>query len=125
MKMASRSRYDAARTRVWLSEIWRAWRASFRRPGFLLLATGVLALGIGASVAVFALIQNTLLRPLPVPQASRLVVLGMLHDNGQMSGISPHEYQSLGPPKGVSSLGLAHPGSTVNIAGPACRRRCR
>ncbi|WP_426702106.1 ADOP family duplicated permease [Rhodanobacter sp. Col0626] len=102
---------------IWLTEIWRAWRASLRRPGFLLLASGVLALGIGASVAVFALIQNTLLRPLPVPQASRLVVLGALHDNGQMSGISPHEYQYLGPPEGVSSLGLEHPGSTVNIAG--------
>ena len=48
---------------VWLVEIWRAWRASLRRPGFLLLASGVLALGIGASVAVFALIQNTLWRP--------------------------------------------------------------
>ena len=101
----------------WLSEIWRAWRASLRQPGFLLLATGVLALGIGASVAVATLIQNTLWRPLPVPQASRLVVLGALHDNGQVGGISPHEYQYLGPPEGVSSLGLEHSGSTVNIAG--------
>lgn len=102
---------------IWLVEIWRAWRASLRRPAFLLLATGVLALGIGASVAVFALIQNTLLRPLPVPQPSRLVMLGALHDNGQMSGISPHEYQYLGPLEGVSSLGLEHSGSAVNIAG--------
>ncbi|MFW8532568.1 hypothetical protein [Klebsiella pneumoniae] len=61
---------------IWLTEIWRAWRASLRRPGFLLLASGVLALGIGASVAVFALIQNTLWRPLPLPQASRVAVIG-------------------------------------------------
>ena len=36
---------------IWLAEIWRAWRASLRRPGFLLLAAGVLALGVGASTA--------------------------------------------------------------------------
>jgi putative ABC transport system permease protein len=117
MKNISRGRQDGSRTSVWLAEIWRAWRTSVRRPGFLLLASGVLALGIGASVAVFALIQNTLLRPLPVPQASRLVVIGRLLDNGLARGISPHEYQSLGPPEGVSSLALARPGSTVNIAG--------
>lgn len=102
---------------VWLSEVGWAWRAMLRRPGFLLLATGVLALGIGASAAVFALIGNTLLRPLPVPQASRLAVLGFLRDNGQVGGISPHEYQYLGPLQGVSSLGLERPGLVVNVAG--------
>jgi putative ABC transport system permease protein len=103
--------------KVWLSEIWRAWRASLRRPGFLLLATGVLALGIGASVAVATLIENTLWRPLPVPQPEQLVVLGQLHDNGHPGGISPHEYQYLDKLDGVTSLGLERPGSTVNVAG--------
>jgi putative ABC transport system permease protein len=102
---------------VWVSEIWRAWRASLRRPGFVLLASGVLALGIGASVAVFMLIQNTLWRPLPVPQADRLVALGPLHDNGHVAGISPHEYQYLGPPKGLEALALVHFGLKVNFAG--------
>ncbi|WP_426690135.1 ADOP family duplicated permease [Rhodanobacter ginsengiterrae] len=102
---------------IWLSEIWRAWRASLRRPGFLLLATGVLALGIGASVAVATLIANTLWRPLPVPQPAQLVVFGQLHDNGHPGGISPHEYQYLDKLDGVTSLGLERPGSTVNVAG--------
>ena len=102
---------------TWLSEIARAWRASLRRPGFLLLATGVLALGIGASVAVFALLQGSVLRPLPVPRADRLVVLGPLHDNGHVGGISAHEYQYLGPPEGLRSLGLVHFGLSANMAG--------
>ncbi|UGB38551.1 ABC transporter permease [Frateuria soli] len=102
---------------VWLAEIARAWRASVRRPGFLLLASGVLALGIGASMAVLTLIQNTVLRPLPVPHAERVVVLGPRWDNGHVGGISPHEYQYLGPPEGLRSLGLAHFGAAVNIAG--------
>ncbi|HEX8776839.1 MAG TPA: ABC transporter permease, partial [Rhodanobacter sp.] len=102
---------------IWLTEIWRSWRASLRRPGFLLLASGVLALGIAASVAVAALIQNSLWRPLPVPQPSRLVVLGQIHDNAHVGGISPHEYQYLDKLHGVASLGLWRPRSTVNVAG--------
>ena len=102
---------------IWLAEIWRAWRASLRKPGFLLLASGVLALGIGASVAVFALIQNTLWRPLPVPQPQQLAVLGRLINNVHPGGISPHEYQYLDRLDGVTSLGLFRPGSTVSIAG--------
>ena len=102
---------------VWLGEIWRAWRASVRRPGFLLLAAGVLALGIGSTTAVFALIQNTLWRPLPLPQASRVVVIGALHDNGHPGGISPHEYQFLDKLDGVTALGLVHFGLKANMAG--------
>lgn len=102
---------------VWLSEIWRSWRASLRRPGFLLLATGVLALGIGSTVAVLVLVQNTLWRSLPAPRVDRLVVMGGLHDNGHVGGISPHEYQSLASPAGLASFGLMHFGLTVNAAG--------
>ncbi|MEO8779654.1 MAG: ADOP family duplicated permease [Rhodanobacter sp.] len=101
---------------VWLAEIWRAWRASLRKPGFLLLATGVLALGIGASVAVFALINSTLLQRLPLPEPSRVVVLGRTF-GGEVGPISPHEYQYLKDLKGVTALGLERPGSVANIAG--------
>ena len=102
---------------ILLAEIWRTWRASLRRPGFLLLSSGVLALGIGATVAVFVLIANTLWRPLPVPQADRLVVIGALHDNGHVGGISRHKYQSLGSPTGLASMGLVHFGTAANIVG--------
>ncbi|RDS79240.1 permease [Dyella monticola] len=102
---------------VWFAEIWLAWRASLRRPGFLLLASGVLALGIGASVAVATLIQNTLWRPLPVPHPERLAILGALQDSGHPGGISPHEYQYLDKLDGVTSVALFRPRSTVNVAG--------
>lgn len=102
---------------VWLAEIWQAWRASLRKPGFLLLASGVLALGIGASVAVFALIDQVLMQPLPVPQASRLVVLGQLR-GGNVGLASPQQYQHLQSLQGVRSVGLIE-GATImaNIAG--------
>ena len=90
---------------VWIFEIWQAWRASLRRPGFLLLATSVLALGIGASVAVFALIQGTLLKPLPYPHAQRLVAVGMMNDYGAQT--SPALHQHLQGMQGVESTGIA------------------
>lgn len=99
---------------VWLVEIWRAWRASLRRPGFLLLATGVLALGVGASVAVFALIDSTLLRPLPAPEPSRLVVVGRMRGS-DVGTISPRQYQQLAALKGVKSMALKQAGSVANI----------
>ena len=102
---------------IWLAEIWRAWRASLRRPGFLLLASGVLALGIGASVAVSTLIQNALLRPLPVAQASQLVAVGPL-DGDRVSAVSPQMYQALAGMSGVASQGLVEGfAPPVNIAG--------
>lgn len=102
---------------VWLNEIWQAWRASFRKPGFLLLATGVLALGIGSTVAVFTLIDQVLLQPLPVPQALRLVVVGP-QQQGQVRAVSPQQYQHLQSLSGVQSIGLIE-GFTpaANVAG--------
>ncbi len=89
---------------AWLAEIWRAWRASLRRPGFLLLASGVLALGIGATVAVFALIDSALLRPLPYVQPDRLLALGLQDGDGY--SISPRGYQHLSDLRGVAAMGL-------------------
>jgi len=99
---------------VWLAEIVRAWRASVRRPGFLLLASGVLALGIGASVAVFALIDATLLRPLPVPQPARLVAIGRMQGD-HVRFISPLQYRHLATLEGVASVGIYQADVAANI----------
>ncbi|MBD8897561.1 ABC transporter permease [Rhodanobacter sp. DHG33] len=102
---------------IWLVEIWRAWRAMLRRPGYLTLAVGVLALGIGASVAVFALVNAMLLQPLAYPRASELVQVGQ-EKYGVAYWISPSEYQHLLPLQGVRSLGLIEADAlSVNIAG--------
>jgi len=46
-----------------------------RQPGFAAGAILTLALGIGANSAIFALVDATLLRPLPLPTPERLVVI--------------------------------------------------
>jgi putative ABC transport system permease protein len=52
-----------------------ALRQMRRAPAFTALAVTTLALGIGANSAIFALVDATLLRPLPVHEPSRLLVL--------------------------------------------------
>src|ERR1700694_5535026 len=45
----------------------------FRAPAFTLAATVVLALGLGATTAVFTLVHSLLLAPLPYPESDRLI----------------------------------------------------
>lgn len=52
-----------------------AFRALARSPAFTLAVLVTLALGIGASTAIFSVIYGVLLRPLPYPQGERLVHL--------------------------------------------------
>lgn len=101
---------------IWLAEIWRAWRASLRRPGFLLLAVAVLALGVGSCAAVFTLVDNVLLKQLPYARAQQLMQVGPM-SGGQMNAVSPQQYQQLAGLDGIGSLGLVEGFSPlVNIA---------
>ncbi|MEZ4416440.1 MAG: ADOP family duplicated permease [Gemmatimonadota bacterium] len=56
----------------WTGELGRAARGLRRARGFSALVLGTLALGIGATTAVFTALDAVLLRPLPYPDAGRL-----------------------------------------------------
>jgi putative ABC transport system permease protein len=58
-----------------LQDVRFALRLLGRRPGFTWAAIGTLAIGIGATTAIFTLIDATLLRPLKVNEPDRVVVL--------------------------------------------------
>jgi putative ABC transport system permease protein len=58
-----------------LQDLRYAVRILRRNPGFAVTAILSLALGIGSSVAIFTIADNLLLRPMPYPDASRLVMV--------------------------------------------------
>src|SRR6202140_6016683 len=59
-----------------------AIRHLLKSPGFTATAVLMLALGIGATTAIFSIVEGVLLRPLPFPHPERLVVLSDILQGG-------------------------------------------
>ena len=90
-----------------MDAILRDIRHGFRRvvaaPGFTAIAMLTLALGIGANVAIFTVVNAVLIRPLPFPRADRLVRVAAdaRATNGRNIGISEPELGDLRDRAGI------------------------
>jgi predicted permease len=69
-----------------------ALRTFAKNPGFTTVVLVTLALGIGANTAIFSLMDQVMLRPLPVKEPGRLVVLSA---PGQFSGRTSTSWESI------------------------------
>ena len=93
MAGVARKRDREMRLTLRLEELRDDLKFAFRQlkhsPGFALVATLTLALGIGANSAIFALVDATLLRPLPFREPDRLVAIWETSARTPRSSVSP------------------------------------
>ena len=89
---STRQAYRDTEQLPWVESLLRDCRFTFRtlakNPAFTVVALAALTLGIGASTAVFSVVESVLLRPLPYSDPDRLV---WIHDGltqGDKSGWS-------------------------------------
>jgi predicted permease len=109
-----------------MSELRHALRVLQASPTFTVAALIVLAIGIGANGAIFALADALLIRPLPVHAPGRLVILGM-SQSGQPDtdyGFSYPAFKDLRD--GVSDFAgvLAVSGVRLNVSYNGQNQRC-
>ncbi len=105
-----------------MQDIRYALRQLRKSPGFVLTAIAVLALGLGANIAVFTLLDGILLRPLPYAQANRIVVVSGPESNGFTESMSYANVRQLADAAGTTvQTGALLDQSTASVVGPGGR----
>jgi len=81
--------------RILLADLRYALRQLLKTPGVTILAILTLALGVGGNTAIFTVIENVILRPLPYAHAARLVSIGSANDKKNLNATSWLNYRDI------------------------------
>jgi putative ABC transport system permease protein len=97
-----------------LQDVRHAFRGLARTPGFTAAAVLTLALGIGATTSIFAVVNGVLLQPLRYPNPDRLVSVGQRHARTGPEFATLPDYNDWRQSSRLQSIGGAW-GVTVNL----------
>jgi putative ABC transport system permease protein len=92
-------RQRRVRLGLWLAgtrqDVVLAIRQMIAAPGFTLVAIATLAIGIGATTAIFSAVYSVVLRPLPVLDPHRIVVVGETWRDSRIGNVSVGNFMDL------------------------------
>jgi putative ABC transport system permease protein len=98
-------------------DIRYALRTLARHPAFAIVAGLTLALGIGATTAIFSVVDAVLLRPLPWPDADRIVAVSGTRGTNRQVGVAYLDYRDWREQSSsFDELGVIR-GQSVNLTG--------
>ena len=76
-----------------LKDVKHSARMFLQTPGFTIVATAALALGMGTNTAIFSVVNTVLLKPLAFPDPEKIVLFqNLFKQGGRSGGASPNEY---------------------------------
>ena len=73
---------------TFLKDVRYGWRGLIKHPGFTAIVIVTLALGIGASTAIFSVVNSVMLRRLPYRTADRIVAIQELNSVGRQGQVT-------------------------------------
>ena len=108
-----------------LLDVRHSIRMLVRKPSFAAVIVLSLALGIGANTTMFSVLEGVLLRPLPFPDAERLVSLWTTTENGERANTAYPDYREIRDQNRSFDAVAAYTRRPVNVTGKQDPERVR